>query len=58
MVWAVLVSVAGSSNADDWIVEAMDELQDCTYKVYANILQQGSNDPYWKKPTINIYLSS
>jgi len=48
MVWVVLVLVAGSSNADDWIVEAMDELQDCMYKAYANILQHRSNDPYWK----------
>ena len=48
MVWVVLVSVAGSSNADDWIVEAMGELQDCTYEAYANILQHRSNDPYWK----------
>jgi len=32
MVWVVLVSVAGSSNTDDRIVETTDELQDCVLK--------------------------
>ena len=48
MVWVVLVPVTGSSNADDRIVEATDELQDCMYKIYANILKQRSIDPYVK----------
>jgi hypothetical protein len=49
MVWVVLVSVARSSYADDRIVEAMDEPQDCMYEVYANILKHRSIDSYLKK---------
>jgi len=44
MVRVVLVSVAGSSDAEDGTAEATDELQDCTYKVYANILKHRSID--------------
>jgi hypothetical protein len=53
MVWVVLVSVAGLSNAEDRTVEATDELQDCMYTAYKNILKHKSIDFYLKKQTIN-----